>query len=140
MNVKMEPWPERFEERLHIFAHGKTFDVDAFLAKSTLHPDYVWRREPPNTSGIELLLGDGRTMPTAAQEELAMSYLASHRQELRNLQCFPGVEYLTLGLVRICPVEATGIAVTPSVRLAQQAEELGIDLTYYVTIDGRSHT
>jgi len=125
---------------LHIFVHGETFDVDASLAKSTLHSDYVRRREPPDTSGIELLLGDGRTMPPAAQEELAMSYLASHRQELRNLHCFTGVEYLTLGLVRICPVEATGIVVTPSVRLLQQADELGIDLTYYVTIDGRSDT
>ena len=136
----MEPWPQRFEERLHIFAHGETFDVDAFLENSRLHPDYVWRREPPETSGIELLLGDGRTMPPAAQEEFAMSYLASHQQELRNLRGFPGVEYLTLGLVRICPMEATGIAVTPSVKLLQQADELGIDLTYYVTIDGRSYT
>jgi len=137
MNAKMEPWPQRFDERLHIFAHGETFDVDAFLADSTLHPDYVWRREPPNTSGIEFLLGDGRAIRPAAQEELAMSYLASHRQELKKLRCFPGVEYLILGLVRICPVEATGIAVTPSVKLLQQADELGIVSTYYVTIDGR---
>jgi hypothetical protein len=38
LNMK---WPERFEERLHIFAHGETFDVDAFLEKSTLRPDFV---------------------------------------------------------------------------------------------------
>ena len=135
----MEPWPQRFEERLHIFAHGESFDVDAYLAGSTLHPDYVWRREPPDTSGIEILLGDGRTMPPPAQEELAMTYIASHREELRKLQCFPGVEYLILGLVRICPIDATGVGVTPCVELLQQADELGIVSTYYVTIDGRSH-
>ncbi len=30
-----------------LFAHGESFDVDAFLASSTLRPDYVWRRGDP---------------------------------------------------------------------------------------------
>jgi hypothetical protein len=40
-------------------------------------------------------------------------------------------------LVRICPLEATGIAITPCVELLRRAEELVIVATYYVTIDGR---
>jgi len=137
MNPQMEPWPQRFDERLHIFAHGETFDVDAFLAASTLRPDYVWRRERPLTSGIELLIGDGRKIPPSEQEELAMAYLKAHQQELKDLRCFPGVETLILGLVYICPVDSTGIAVTPWSQLVLQADDLGIVPTYYVTIDGR---
>ena len=136
MNAQMERWPERFSERLHIFAHGETFDVDAFLATSTLRPDYVWRRERPLTSGIELLLGDGRIRP-AEQEELATAFLKTHQQELKDLRCFAGVETLILGLVYICLVEATGIAVAPSPQLIRQAANLGIVPIYYVTIDGR---
>jgi hypothetical protein len=54
------PWPDRFSERFHIFAHSETFDVDAFLATSTLRLDYIWPRAPRETSGIEIFLGDGR--------------------------------------------------------------------------------
>jgi hypothetical protein len=89
------------------------------------------------TSGIELLLGDGRKIPSAEQEELAMAYLKTHQQELRDLRRFPGVETLILGLVYICPVEATGISVTPSPQLMRQADDIGVVPTYYVTIDGR---
>jgi hypothetical protein len=65
-------WPERFEERLHIIAHGERFDVDAFLGKSTLRPDFVWRREAPVTSGVEFFLGDGRAIGLRDQENLAI--------------------------------------------------------------------
>jgi hypothetical protein len=62
------PFPDRFSERCHIFAHGDKFDVDAFMATSTLRPDYVWRRGPSGSSGIELFLGDGRQINLADQE------------------------------------------------------------------------
>jgi len=137
MTAQMEPWPERFSEQLHIFAHGETFDVDAFLAASTLHPHYVWRRQRPLTSGIELMLGDGRRMRPAEQEQLAAAFLKAHQQELIKLRGFAGVETLILGLVYICPVEATGIAVSPSPQLIRQADELGIVPIYCITIDGR---
>jgi hypothetical protein len=32
------------ENRFSVFAHGRDFDVDAFLADSTLTFDEVWRR------------------------------------------------------------------------------------------------
>ena len=71
-------WPERFQERLHIIAHGEKFDVDVFLANSTLRPDFVWRREAPLTSGVELFLGDGRQIRLPDQEEIALAYLKAH--------------------------------------------------------------
>lgn len=89
MNAQMEPRPRRFSERLHIFAHGKSFDVDSFLARSTLRPDYVWRRKRPLTNGIELLLADGLKIRSAIQEQLAMEYLSTHRKELKELRRFP---------------------------------------------------
>jgi hypothetical protein len=108
------PWPDRFSERFHIFAHGETFDVDAFLATSTIHPDYVWRRAPRETSGIEIFLGDGREIRLVDQEDIAISYLKTHRDELRALAQFPGVDTFILGLVLICKPEHTGCCVGPS--------------------------
>ena len=137
MNPQMDPWPERFSERLLIFAHGEAFDVDAFLAASALNPDYVWRRVRPMTSGIEIVLGDGRKVRPAAQEKIATAFLKAHEQELKELRRFPGVETLILGLAYICPVEATGIAVTASPQLMRQADDLGIASIYYITIDRR---
>jgi hypothetical protein len=59
-NQKQQSWPDRFEERLHIFALGKSFDVDAFLANSTLRPDFVWRR-----------MGNGPSNPTGSSPGFA---------------------------------------------------------------------
>jgi hypothetical protein len=137
MNAQTEPWPERFSERLHIFAHGEAFDVDAYLAASKLRPHYVWRRKSPLTSGIELMLGDRRKIRPADQEQLAAAFLKAHQQEPMELRGIAGVESLILGLVYICSVEATGIAVSPSPQLIRQADEIGIVPIYYVTIDGR---
>jgi hypothetical protein len=70
---KQLPWPERFSERFHIFGLGKTFDVDAFLATSRLRPSFVWKRlgnGPAN--GLELILGDGDTLPLPEQEKIAI--------------------------------------------------------------------
>jgi len=39
-----QAWPDGFSQRLHIFAVGTSFDVDAFLAQSPLRPDFVWRK------------------------------------------------------------------------------------------------
>lgn len=108
-------WPERFQERLHIIAHGEKFDVDAFLASSTLRPHFVWRSEAPLTSGVEFLLGDGRQIRLPDQEEIAVAYLKAHRDELRALGQFPrhrsiysGLGLcLPVGLHRVCSGTAT---------------------------------
>jgi hypothetical protein len=131
-------WPERFQERLHILAHGEKFDVDAFLASSTLQANFVWRREAPLTSGVEFLLGDGRQIRLPNQEEIAAAYLEAHRDELRALGQFAGIEAFILGFVYVCPLDATGFALGPSPALMRQAVDIGISLRYYGTIEGRS--
>ena len=131
------PWPDRFSERFHIFAHGEAFDVDAFLATSKLHPDYVWRRGHRETSGIEIFLGDGRAIRLVDQEEIAIAYLKTHRDELRALAHFPGLDTFILGLVWICKADHTGFSVGPSARLMWHALDVGVLPLYYGTIDGR---
>lgn len=130
-------WPDRFSERFHIFAHGETYDVDAFLASSTLHSDFVWHRGPHSTSGIEIFLGDGRKIRLVDQTEIAMAYLQTHRDELKALARFPGVDAFILGLVWICKPTTTGFCLGPSFQLMQHGLDIGIRPRYYGTIDGR---
>ena len=131
------PFPDRFSERFHIIAHGDKFDVDAFIATSSLRPDYVWRRGPSGSSGVELFLGDGRQIGLFDQEDTAVSYLNRHKEELKALARFPGVETFILGLVWICTPEQFLFSVGPSADLMQLALDIGIFPLYYCTIDGR---
>src|ERR1700758_3293389 len=95
-----------------IFAHGDAFDVDSFLATTRLRPDFVWRRgdqrryacveSKHETSGVEFTLGDGWTLPFREQERTAIEYLKAHREELRLLGKYPGVETFILGLQYVC--------------------------------------
>jgi hypothetical protein len=130
-------WPERFEERLHILVHGEAFDVDAFLANSTLRPDFVWRRKAPVTGGMEFFLGDGRAIRLRDQENIAIAYLRAHRDELRAVAAFPGVDAFILGLVYIAKLEegATGVALDWPPELMQSALDVGITPIHYVTYD-----
>ena len=131
------PFPDRFDERFHIIAHGDKFDVDAFIATSSLRPNYVWRRGPSGSSGIELFLGDGRQIGLFEQEEIAVTYLNAHKEELKALARFPGVATFILGLVWICAPEQFLFAVGPSAELMQLALDIGIFPLYYCTVDGR---
>ncbi|MGA9979184.1 MAG: DUF4279 domain-containing protein [Candidatus Sulfotelmatobacter sp.] len=130
-------WPERFEERLHIIAHGETFDVDGFLESSTLRPDFVWRRKSPVTSGAEFFLGDGRAMKLRDQESIAITYLKAHRDELREIAAFPGVGAFILGLVYIAKLKEadTGVALDWPSELMQSALDVGITPIHYITYD-----
>lgn len=132
-------WPERFSERLHIIAHGETFDVDAFVAKSALRPDFVWRRPPPLTSGVEFFLGDGRVIRLPDQEQIAVTYLKSHRDELRAIAELPGVDAFILGLVYIAKLDsgATGVALDWPRDLMLAAIDIGITPIHYITYDPR---
>jgi hypothetical protein len=137
-NQKQQPWPDRFEERLHIFALGESFDVDAFLAESVLRPDFVWRRIGNGPSnGLELLLSDAQAIPLRKQEEIAVAYLKANRDELRTLAKFPGVEALNLGLVYRLPLNAVGCVTGPPPNLMFHALDAGVSPNYYVTLEGR---
>lgn len=121
-------WPERFRERLHILVHGETLDVDAFLANSTLRPDFEWLRKALVTSGVEFFLGDGRALRLRDQETIAITYLRAHRDQLRAIASFPGVEAFILGLVYIAKLEegVTGVALDWPPELMQSALDVGI--------------
>jgi hypothetical protein len=132
-----------------IFAYGDRFDVDAFLATTTLHPDYVWHRGDQRryyacietkheTSGVEFLLGDGWKVPFLDQEDIAVTYLKAHRDELRGLANFPCVDTFILGLQYICKVKddsAFGFCIRPSPQLMWHALDTGVWPHYYVEFD-----
>ena len=131
-------WPDRFAERLHIFALGESFDVDAFLEQSPLRPDFVWRKMGNGpTNGLELLLGDGKITKLREQEKIAIDYMREHREDLRYLASFPGVEALNLGLVYRVTPNVTGVCLGPSRALMFHALDSRVSLNYYVTILGR---
>jgi hypothetical protein len=137
-NQEQQPWPDSFSQRFHIFALGEAFDVDAFLAGSTLRPDFVWRRMGNGPSnGLELLLGNAHAVSLRNQEELAVAYLKANRDELRALAAFPGVEALNLGLAYRLPLNATGCCPGPPAELMFHALDTGVSPRYYVTLEGR---
>ena len=70
-HLKKEASPKRFSERFHIFALSETFDVDAFLAQSSLHPDFVWRKMGNGpTNGQDLLLSNTEAISCRNKREL----------------------------------------------------------------------
>jgi hypothetical protein len=130
-----QAWPERFSERLHIFALGESFDVDAFLARSSLRPGFIWRNMGNGpTNGLELLLDDRTNINLREQEKIAIDYLREHREELRLLATFPGVEALNLGLVYRVTPNVTGCCLGPSRVLMIHALDSGVSPNYYVTV------
>jgi hypothetical protein len=132
-----------------LFAHGEAFDVDAFLATTTLSPDFVWRRGDQRryacvesrhpTSGVEIVLGDGLSVPYWKQEEIAISYLKEHRDPLLALAQFPGAEVFILGIQYVVETDpaTVGFCVEPSAPLVLHARDIGARLNYYVTLDRR---
>jgi hypothetical protein len=89
------------------------------------------------SSRIELFLGDGPEIRLVDQESIAIEYLQKHRDELKALAQFPGVDTLILGLVWICKPEHMGFCVGPPTELMRHALDIGILPLYYVTVDKR---
>jgi hypothetical protein len=83
-----------------LFALGEDFDVDAYLRATPLSFDSVWRRQEGGlpTSGVGMLLGNGAEIPLMDQQRLAIQFLASNRDALRELARFHGITSFTLGL------------------------------------------
>jgi hypothetical protein len=130
-----------------LFAHGEAFDVDAFLASTTLRPDYVWRRGDQRryscvesrhpTSGVEFVLGDGLTVPFLDQEGIAVAYLKAQRDELRALAQSPGADTFILGLQYRTAFECNviGFSLGPSAWLMWHCLDVGVRPVYYVSLD-----
>lgn len=127
-----------------LFAHGEAFDVDAFLASTTLRPDFVWRRGDQRqyacvesrhpTSGVAFVLGDGLTVPFFEQENIALAYLKAHRDELQELARYPGVDTFILGLQYMFENDVMGFCVGPSTQLMRHCLDVGCEPTYYVAL------
>lgn len=123
-----------------IYAHGEAFDVDAFLATTTLRPDCVWRRGDNSryrTSGLELVLGDGRQLQLCEQDQIAIEYISANREELKALASYPGVTRLVLGLQYDFVLGAATIAFTMGVssELLRHLCDAGIEPSFHVTLD-----
>ena len=132
------------ENEFRVFAHGVAFDPDAYLASAPLKFDGVWHKgeaghDHPKSSGVYKVLGDGLTMPLVEQERIAIEFLSSNREALKALAQYPGVTTLVLGLQYHIDLDegAIGICMGPSARLMRCALDIGIEPTYYVTLDRR---
>jgi len=139
---------KRHMNHFSIFAHGVSFDVDAYLATSPLHFDHVWRREQKlsrlpagskrePTSGAELVLGDGAQLAFDEQQVIAADFLSKHVEALRDLAKFPGVETFILALRFQMELEPStvGFCVSFSSDLMRQALEVGVEPVCYVVLD-----
>jgi len=89
-------------------AYGKSLQVDAALGVISLVPTLVTRdgeRKGPHPahgiyagSSLQFSLGEGREIPFIEQQNIAIAFMHQHREQLRALSAFPGVESLSLGL------------------------------------------
>jgi hypothetical protein len=127
-----------------LFAHGQTFDLDAYLATTTLKFDGVWRKgefrhDHPKSSGAFKVLGDRATLLLFEQEQIAIAYLSANREALQLLARTPGVSTLILGLQYHVELNegTVGFAMGPAAALMRLALEIGISPTFYVTMDRR---
>jgi hypothetical protein len=132
--------------RFVIVAHGEDFDVDAFLPSTPLRPTHVWRRGEQKryacgesyhkTSGIEIELGDGRTLTTNEQQRIAAAFLDANRESLLALKRIPEATYFFLGLQFRKEIrrEVVGTCFSISPRLMRVAAEIDIKVTVYLDL------
>lgn len=135
------------QNHFEVFAHGVAFEPQVYLATTPLKFDGVWRKgesmvpNHPASSGVFKALGDGLTLPLWEQERIAIEFLASNRDALKALAQFPGITTFILGLQYHIVLESTsivGFCMGPPPQLMWHALDIGIEPTYYVTLDGGS--
>ena len=123
------------DNQFRVYALGETFDVDAFRATSSLAPGHVWRRGEPKregcspypTSGIAYEIGDGQVVPFLKQSDLAIAFLKAHRDELKALGQFPGLQYSAEAQRNL-----VGFSMDVSSLLMWHLLDVGCRLTHYV--------
>ncbi|MDB5388294.1 MAG: hypothetical protein JWM11_3940 [Planctomycetaceae bacterium] len=130
-------------QHFSLFACGEFFDVDACLATTLLGSDRVWHRGDPVRddhhiySGFEKLLGDGSVISFRDQQPIAIDFIAQHREALRAMAVFPGVEVCSLRLQY--QMELTGnvwgfvVSVWP--KLNWHALDVGLEIDCMVVLE-----
>ncbi len=124
-------------------ASGPDFDVDAFLAQSTLKPCAVFHRGEPRFPGGELadrrceqsgmnVVASQADFDFALQVKEATAFLSAHAEEIRQLAAFSGVEGVTLDFSsgqRDVPLQCHNFP--PDLIRAAAGLGLGIELSLY---------
>ena len=91
-------------------AHGESFDVELFLAESSLKPDNVYQKgasavpagadkengSPRRASGFSLTVSHAELTDLETQIREAIIFLDEYEDELRRLGSFDGVEGVSL--------------------------------------------
>jgi hypothetical protein len=88
------------------------------------------------TSGVGKRLGDGVALPLDEQQRIAVEYLSTNQEALRELVKFPGVTTFILGLQYNIELNAglRGFCMSPSPRLMWHALDVGVHPTFYVVL------
>jgi hypothetical protein len=125
--------------KYQLFAHGVDFDLDVYLASTSLRFDGIWRkgeygRNHPKSNGVYKTLWDGRDVPIFEQERIAIEYLSENRVALKDLAQYPQVTTFILGLHYLIKSDdnSVGFCLSPSALLMWNCLDIGISLTYYV--------
>lgn len=135
--------PDWFEDHFAISALGRDFDVDAFLAESTLTFDQIWRRadllsefafDQGFVSGVSKVLGDGFETAFYDQQRIAGQFIAEHFDALKHLGKFDGVEMFTLTVHTVVDQPAAAVVLDWFPSLLGPALELGLRLAFYVDL------
>jgi hypothetical protein len=131
-----------------LFAHGKMFDLDAFLSTSPMRPDYTWRSgdrkrydtttdatfDAHITSGLEFVLGDGLSIVYPKQEQIALDFIAANRDGLKTLGNFPGADHYILMFQYESEFQGdyTAGTVWASSRLMRSCLDIGCEIDFLV--------
>jgi hypothetical protein len=121
-------------------AAGRNFDVDAFVAASTLKPCRVYRRGEPSFGRMPPNEESGLNVPASVTEFVdfpkqvaeATEFLRTQADEIRRLATFPGVEGVTLdfGIERRDVVVQCDLLPADLIRIAGSIG-LSIELSQY---------
>jgi hypothetical protein len=126
-------------QHFELFAHGDAFDVDPYVAATTLPIAYIWHRGEGHykTSGLSMRLGDGTSIGLLKQEQIAIEFLVQHRKALQDLAEQPGVETFILGLQYHVDLRTgvVGFCMGPSAQLMELCLKIGISPMFYVSLD-----
>jgi len=130
---------------IRLYALGDDFNVDAFLATTSMPANLIWRRGEPKggggafypTSGVAFNLGDAKATPFPEQESIALAFLKTNRGELKALGQFPGVTHFTLGLQysREFHGNFLGFCMCASPLLMWHLLDVGCTLSHYVWLE-----